>query len=421
MADKRISQLVEATTITSSDLFVAEQDSQTKKVTGQTFINSLATALSGKGGISSIVKTSTSGLVDTYTITYANQSTSTFTITNGAQGIAGLNAYVHIRYSTNQPTQDSDLHAWADRWMGQATSNSMTAPTHYTDYTWYDTKGSKGDTGNDGVSPTLASASVEYADSDSGDVAPTEGWNSTVPTVQEGHFLWTRMIIEFSTGDPIIAYSVGKIGTSGSGSGSVTSVGVKSASGGGLTVSGSPITSSGTITIGHSNQTITAQTSQAVYPIKFDAKGHITGYGTAATASTIGAIANPSSKTQGQVLTYDGSSWVASNPSGAVSSVNGYTGAVTLNYSSVGAIRSDNSVLTCSIGTDSWSAQNEKQISVNGVRAASTLVVSPDPSSYTAWAAAKIRAISQSENTITFKCDSIPTESVTANILQIGG
>lgn len=40
-------------------------------------------------GIESIEKTSTSGLVDTYTITYSNGSTATFEITNGAEGPAG--------------------------------------------------------------------------------------------------------------------------------------------------------------------------------------------------------------------------------------------------------------------------------------------------------------------------------------------
>ena len=41
-------------------------------------------------GISSIVKTSTDGLVDTYTITYSDNTTTTFVVTNGAQGIQGI-------------------------------------------------------------------------------------------------------------------------------------------------------------------------------------------------------------------------------------------------------------------------------------------------------------------------------------------
>lgn len=60
--------------------------------------------------------------------------------------------------------------------------------------------------------------------------------------------------------------------------GTVTSI----ATGGGLT--GGTITTSGTIS--HSNS-VTAQTTQAVYPIKIDAQGHISAYGTAVTIPTV--------------------------------------------------------------------------------------------------------------------------------------
>ena len=40
-------------------------------------------------GIASIIKTSTSGLVDTYTITFDNGDTTTFNVTNGAKGDPG--------------------------------------------------------------------------------------------------------------------------------------------------------------------------------------------------------------------------------------------------------------------------------------------------------------------------------------------
>ena len=50
----------------------------------------------------------------------------------------------------------------------------------------------------------------------------------------------------------------------------------------GLTGSGT----SGSVTIGHANTAITAQTTQAIYPIKIDAYGHITAYGTAVTPLT---------------------------------------------------------------------------------------------------------------------------------------
>lgn len=63
--------------------------------------------------------------------------------------------------------------------------------------------------------------------------------------------------------------------------GTVTSVGITN--GGGLSVSGSPITTNGSITVGHSNS-VTAQTTQGLYPIKIDANGHISAYGSEITS-----------------------------------------------------------------------------------------------------------------------------------------
>lgn len=74
---------------------------------------------------------------------------------------------------------------------------------------------------------------------------------------------------------------------SGFGGGTVTSVGLSNASGeSDFTITGSPITSSGTITIEHANS-ITAKTTEAVYPIKIDKHGHITAAGTAVTIPTV--------------------------------------------------------------------------------------------------------------------------------------
>lgn len=78
----------------------------------------------------------------------------------------------------------------------------------------------------------------------------------------------------------------------GTGGGTVTSVAVENATGGGLTVSGSPITTTGTISIGHSNS-ITAQTTSGLYPIKVDANGHITELGTAVNMSDYALLNSP--------------------------------------------------------------------------------------------------------------------------------
>lgn len=90
MANKQISQLIEATSVGLADLLVVEQNGAAKKVTGQTLIRDLATALDGHGGIQSITRTATVGLVDTYTITFADNTTATFTVTNGQDGTSGV-------------------------------------------------------------------------------------------------------------------------------------------------------------------------------------------------------------------------------------------------------------------------------------------------------------------------------------------
>lgn len=64
--------------------------------------------------------------------------------------------------------------------------------------------------------------------------------------------------------------------TSGYGTGTITGV----TAGTGLTGGGN----SGSVTVNHSNS-VTAQNTQAVYPIKIDAQGHISSYGSAVSFS----------------------------------------------------------------------------------------------------------------------------------------
>jgi hypothetical protein len=127
LADKTVGELPRASTVTTTDLFVMEQAGQAKSLTGQVLINDLATALDGHGGIKSITlnddytltfimsddtevkttsvrgatgakgdkgtdgraitsvtKISTSGLVDTYKISFSDNTSTNFTVTNGS-------------------------------------------------------------------------------------------------------------------------------------------------------------------------------------------------------------------------------------------------------------------------------------------------------------------------------------------------
>lgn len=166
-------------------------------------------------GITGVSKISTSGLVDTYRITYNDSTTSTFTITNGAKGDKGDNAYVWIRYAAQEPTAVShNFGVLPDNWMGVYSGNSATAPTDWTQYQWFEIKGEKGDTGNPA---TLNSSAISYQTSDSGTVVPSGTWSSTIPTVAQGKYLWTRVTLAFNTGSAVTSYSVSRMGIDGTG------------------------------------------------------------------------------------------------------------------------------------------------------------------------------------------------------------
>lgn len=260
MADKSIGDLnfAPGTVDDSNTLFVVQQSGAAYKLSGHEFILAMESVLDGHGGINSIVytppasgsltgtmvitladqsttsvsiqngkgivsiaKVSTSGLVDTYRITYNDNTTSTFTVTNGAKGDTGDAWYVWIRYSGQRPTSDSDIGTVPDDWIGIYSGTSSTAPVHYTSYQWFEIKGEKGDTGNPA---TITDTAVEYQVSTSGTVVPSGTWTTTVPSVTQGDFLWTRTTLEFNSGNPIVSYSVSRQGVDGTGTGTVQSV-----------------------------------------------------------------------------------------------------------------------------------------------------------------------------------------------------
>lgn len=251
MADKSVGELIAAQSVTPTDLFVLEQNGTAKKLTGQILENWLVSFADGHGGIqsieklstsglvdtyritladtttfdftvtngkgiTSIAKTGTSGLVDTYKISYNDGSSQTFTVTNGAKGDKGDNAYVWIKYAAQEPTESShSMGDIPDDWIGIYSGNASTAPTDWQQYTWYQIKGEKGDTG---AAATVTGTTVEYMISDSGTIVPSGSWSTTIPTVPQGKYLWTRVTTTFNTGSPAVSYSVTRMGIDGTGS-----------------------------------------------------------------------------------------------------------------------------------------------------------------------------------------------------------
>lgn len=250
MADKSIDQLNAAEKIYATDLFVLQQSGSAKKLTGQVLLNWLTAAADGHGGISSVDKVGTSGLVDTYRITLADKTTYdfavtngrgikswaktgtsglvdtykmtlddgaaiTYTVTNGAKGDKGDNAYTWVKYASQEPTEAShSMGDIPDDWRGEYNGPLAEAPNDWKQYKWFKHKGEKGDTG---AAATLVNKSVTYQVSDSGTIIPSGSWGSSIPVVSQGKYLWTKTEVRFNTGDPIVSYSVARMGIDGSG------------------------------------------------------------------------------------------------------------------------------------------------------------------------------------------------------------
>ena len=192
---------------------------------------SLIRGKDGIDGVSPTVSVTKNGTTTTITITDKN-GTHTQTVkdgtdgTPGAAGKDGKTSYFHVKYSndggktfTGNSGEDTGIY------MGSYTDYTEADSTDVKKYNWVKVKGDKGDTGQkgqDGTSVTITSKSVTYQASTSGTTAPTGTWSTSVPTVNNGQYLWTKTTVQYSDGNKTEAYSVSYKGTNGTNGTSVT-------------------------------------------------------------------------------------------------------------------------------------------------------------------------------------------------------
>lgn len=74
----------------------------------------------------------------------------------------------------------------------------------------------KGNTGANGTSVTVKNTSVTYQVSSSGTTTPTGEWSTSIPTVGQGQYLWTKTVVTYSDGKSTTAYSISRYGVNGS-------------------------------------------------------------------------------------------------------------------------------------------------------------------------------------------------------------
>lgn len=71
--------------------------------------------------------------------------------------------------------------------------------------------------GQPGTGVTIVQTTTRYAKSTSGTTSPTSGWQTSVPDVPDGQYLWTWVYVRYSDGTETNAYSVARMGIDGRG------------------------------------------------------------------------------------------------------------------------------------------------------------------------------------------------------------
>ena len=218
-------------------------------------------------------------------------------------------------------------------------------------------------------------------------------------------------------------------------------------------------------TINHTNS-VTAQTTQAIYPIKIDAQGHISAYGSAVTpltasstldatklSGTIPSGCYTDNDTKNTAGSNDTSSKIflvgttqqttSSNALQTYSHDTAYVGTDGCLYSGGEKVLTSHQSLSGYVPTSrtingkaltgnitlhtsktatlstSWSSK-QQTVSVTGVTTSNTVIVSPAPASYSEYCGCGIYCSAQAADSLTFKCEDVPSAALTVNVLIIG-
>lgn len=136
----------------------------------------------------------------------------------GEKGDDGKTSYVHIAYSNSSDggvdfsTTDPTNRAYT----GYYTDFEMIDSTDPSKYDWQRTKGDSGKdgvAGKDGVG--LQSTIITYASHTNANTPPATGWQTQVPSVPAGQYLWTKTVWTYTDSSSETGYSVARMGADG--------------------------------------------------------------------------------------------------------------------------------------------------------------------------------------------------------------
>ena len=150
-------------------------------------------------------------------------------------------------------------------------------------------KGTNGLNGSNGTSVTVSSTSVTYQASTSGTTTPTGTWSTTVPSVPNGQYLWTKTVVVYSDGKSTESYSVSYKGTNGiNGTNGKDAITMAITSSGGTIFKNTAIATTLTAHVYKGGVEVTGSALSALGTIKWYKDGGTTAVATGATY-TIGA------------------------------------------------------------------------------------------------------------------------------------
>lgn len=90
----------------------------------------------------------------------------------------------------------------------------------------------------------------------------------------------------------------------------------------------------------------------------------------------------------------------------------------------LGNSKADKSVgVSALLNANNWTAYGSKfrqTVAVSGVTTSNNIMVGPAPANVDEYAECNVYAVSQGVNTVTFECDTVPTNSIYANVIILG-
>lgn len=135
---------------------------------------------------------------DGTSITITSKSVTYQTSTSGTTVPTGT-------WSTTVPTVNNGQYLWTKTTVQYSDGNKTEA--YSVSY--------KGTNGTNGTSVTVSKTEVTYQVSTSGTTAPTGTWSTTMPSCDQGLYLWTKTYVKYSDGKDTTSYSVSYKGVDG--------------------------------------------------------------------------------------------------------------------------------------------------------------------------------------------------------------